>query len=79
MPDLHVRLEDLVAAQDRVVARFTLHATHSTSVFGESPSGADLVLHGMTMYRFEAGRIVEDWEVMDEADLRRQVGVLDGG
>ncbi len=30
-------------------------------------------LHGITIYRLADGRIAEDWEAMDEADLARQI------
>jgi predicted ester cyclase len=29
---------------------------------------------GTTIFRIADDRIVEDWEVMDEGDLRRQIG-----
>lgn len=30
-------------------------------------------LDGITIYRFENGLIAEDWEMMDEGQLRRQI------
>ena len=73
-PDFRVEIQDLVESGDRIVMRFTATGTHQASMFGEAPTGATLLLHGMLLYRFEDGRIAEDWEVMDEGDLRRQVG-----
>ena len=75
-PDFRIEVQDVVEAGDRAAVRFIATGTHEASLFGEAPSGATLRLHGMTMYRFEDGRIAEDWEFMDEGDLRRQVGAM---
>ena len=76
LPDFALEIADLIAEGDRVAARWIGRGTHAASLFGEPVSGRTITLYGMTVYRFEAGRIAEDWEAMDEADLRRQVGVL---
>jgi len=74
-PDLAVEVQDMVTEGDRTAMRFVLRATHRVSVFGEEPTDGDLALDGTTIYRFVDGIIVEDWEMMDEGQLRRQLGV----
>jgi predicted ester cyclase len=36
--------------------------------------GERLGVEGMTMFRFAAGRIVEEWSVVDVATLRKEFG-----
>ena len=73
MPDFASEAVELIAEGDRVAARWVGRGTHAVSMFGEPPTNGPVTLYGITVYRFEAGRIAEDWEAMDEAELRRQV------
>jgi predicted ester cyclase len=73
LPDFHVDAVDLVAEGDRVACRWMGTGTHRGSMFGEAPTGAPITLHGITEFRVADGLIAEDWEAMDEADLRRKV------
>jgi steroid delta-isomerase-like uncharacterized protein len=74
IPDFRVEIHDLVAEDDRAAARWVGTGTHRASMFGEAPSSRAITLYGTTIFRIEDDRIAEDWEAMDEADLRRQVG-----
>jgi len=78
LPDWRVEVADLFAEGDLAAVRFIGRGSHSASMFGEPPTGKTIVLYGTTVYRFAEGRIAEDWEVMDEMDLRRQVGATAG-
>ena len=73
IPGLALEAVDLIAEDDRVAARWVGRGTHSVSIFGEPPTSRPITIFGMTDYRFEGGRIAEDWESLDEAELRRQV------
>ena len=74
IPDFRVEILDLIAEADRVAVRFVGRGTHAASMFGEAPSSRDVAWLGTTIFRIADDRIVEDWEVMDEGDLRRQIG-----
>jgi len=76
LPDFALEAADLIAEGDRVAARWIGRGTHGASMFGEPVTGKTVTVFGTTVYRFEGGRIAEDWEAMDEAELRRQVGSL---
>jgi len=76
LPDFVLEVADLIGEGDRVAARWIGRGTHVASMFGEPVTGETVTIYGTTIYRFEGGRIAEDWEAMDEADLRRQVGAL---
>jgi steroid delta-isomerase-like uncharacterized protein len=78
IPDFRVEILDLIAQDDRVAVRFVGKGTQAASMFGEAPSSRTVAWLGTTIFRIADGRIVEDWEVMDEGDLRRQVGAPAG-
>jgi steroid delta-isomerase-like uncharacterized protein len=64
-PDLAIRVDDQITEGDRVVSRWTLEGTHH---------GRRVTLPGITINRFENGRIAEDWTVSDNAALLQQLG-----
>jgi steroid delta-isomerase-like uncharacterized protein len=74
-PDRQVRLDDVVAAGDRVVARATMHATHTGDLFGIGATGKKVRLASIIIYRFAGGKIVEEWEIFDVLGLYQQLGL----
>ena len=74
-PDLAIAVEDLVAAGDRVAARWTLRGTHRGAFLGVSPTGRRVTVAGTEFYRLAGGKIVERWAVVDTDGLLRQLGV----
>ena len=73
LPDFTVEVLDTVSEGDRIAVRFVGRGTHLGSFFGEPVTSRTVTLYGTTVFRIADGRIAEDWEQMDEADLRRQV------
>lgn len=76
-PDITLTIEELVAEDDMVVARYTGTATHEGEYKGIDPTGEEVQLSGMRMVRVEDGEIVEVWA--QENDLGRlvQLGVIE--
>jgi steroid delta-isomerase-like uncharacterized protein len=75
-PDAVSTVEDQVAEGDTVATRWQARGTHSGPL-GDLPStGREFTMDGMTIERFEGGRIVEVWAARDELGLMRQLGVL---
>ncbi len=64
-PDLEIRVLDQTTDGDRVTSRWTLHGTHN---------GRAVTLPGITISRFEKGKIAEDWTVSDNLELLRRLG-----
>jgi predicted ester cyclase len=75
-PDVVSTIEDLIAEGDKVVARWTSRATHQGEYMGTPPSGKELEFTGISVYRIEAGKIAESWNVEDELGLMRQIGAI---
>jgi predicted ester cyclase len=75
-PDFGLDIADLVADGDRVAVRFVARGTHAGSLFGETASGQRVAFAIAWMCRVADGVLVEDWETMDELDLRRRIGAM---
>ena len=74
-PDRKVDIEDLIAAGDRVVARAVMHATHMGSLGDIAPTGRKVRLASTIIYRFDHGRVVEEWEIFDKLGMYQQLKV----
>lgn len=66
-PDLEIRVDDQITEGDRVTSRWTLRGTHR---------GRRVELMGITISRFENGKIAEDWTTSDNLSLLRQLGLV---
>jgi steroid delta-isomerase-like uncharacterized protein len=73
---LHVQIDDQIAKGDKVVTRWTASGRHEGELFGVPPTGKEIEVTGITIERFEDGRVVEDWTNWDALGLRRQLGVV---
>ena len=73
--DRKVEIEDLIAAGDRVVARAVMHATHSGFLGDIAPTGRTVRLASTIIYRFESGRVAEEWEIFDKLGMYQQLEV----
>jgi steroid delta-isomerase-like uncharacterized protein len=75
-PDLHFRVEDQIAAGDRVVTRWTASGTHAGEFQGIPPTGKAVRITGIDIDRFVDGKVVECWPEVNELGLLQQLGVL---
>jgi len=75
-PDVVSTIEDLIAEGDKVVARWRARATHQGEYMGIPPTGNRVEFTGISVYRIEAGKIAESWNVEDELGLMRQIGAI---
>jgi len=49
-------IEDLIAEEDKVVARWRSHATHRGDYMGIPPTGKEVEFTGISVYRIEGAR-----------------------
>ena len=73
-PDLHIEVEQLVAEEDLVAARWTATGTHSGDLAGIAPTGTAVRWSGTDVYRLAEGKIVEWWRNDDFVWLLHQLG-----
>jgi steroid delta-isomerase-like uncharacterized protein len=74
-PDRNVEIEDLVATGDRVAARALMHGTHTGALGAVAPTGRTVRLASIIIYRFEEGRVVEEWEIFDKLGMYQQLEI----
>ncbi len=65
-PDLTIAVEDVMAEGDRVTARVTMRGTHSGEFQGIAPTGRQVEVRAIDMFRIEGGKIVEHWGHADD-------------
>lgn len=75
-PDLRVSVEEVVAAEDRVVHRFILAGTQSGPYLGLPPTGRPVRATGIALDRVAGGKLAERWAVLDAIGLLRQLGAV---
>lgn len=68
-------IEELLAIDDKVVLRVIIRAKHTGHFQGISPTGRDVVISGIVIYRIVGERIAESWGEIDFAGLWRQLTV----
>jgi steroid delta-isomerase-like uncharacterized protein len=74
-PDLKLVPDDLIAEGDRVAIRMTISGTHQGEIAGVAPTGKRITWAALSVLRFADGKAVERWNISDELDLLRQLGV----
>ena len=75
-PDIQFTLDDLLAARDKVVARFTARGTQTGEFQGIPATGRAAAVSGIAIYRLADGKIVEQWLEYDQLGLLQQLGVI---
>jgi serine phosphatase RsbU (regulator of sigma subunit) len=72
-PDFHITIDEQIAEGDKVVSRYTIRGTHQGDFRGMAPTGKEIELNGVTIFRFsEEGKVVESWDSYDQLSLMRQ-------
>jgi steroid delta-isomerase-like uncharacterized protein len=74
-PDWRSDVQHMIAEDDLVAEHFVAHGTHHGSVMGETPTGHDVVLRGVNIFRIAQDKIVERWGRLDDLGLLQQLGL----
>lgn len=75
-PDIQVKVEDVFAAGDKVVLRWSGVMTHTGDAPGLPASGRTVRTGGITIARFTDGQIVEGWDNWDQLGMLQQIGAM---
>lgn len=78
LPDLHLTIEDLVAEGDTAAVRLTARGTQQGELLGIPPTGNQVTVMAMELFRFAHGKIAEQWVTMDALGLLQQLGAIPG-
>ena len=76
-PDTSATIEDVIAEGDKVVSRYMVRGTHTGTAeeYGR-PTGQQIVMEGITLYRFSAGKLAEMWDRYDNLAVMQQLGLM---
>jgi predicted ester cyclase len=75
-PDMRMEIVDLVAEGETVVGRFTCSGTHLGEWLGNAPTGRRFEsVDEVSIFRFEAGQIVDAWGIEDNLARLEQLGL----
>jgi predicted ester cyclase len=72
-PDLRVTVEDRILAGDKIVARNTWSGTHRGAFLGVAPTGKQITIRTIDIWRVEGNRLAEHWDVIDIGALEKQL------
>jgi len=73
-PDLHAQIDELIIADNVIVARLTWSATHRGEIFGIPATGRKWSYVGTGIFRLHAGKIQDAWIMGDTQELWRTLG-----
>jgi len=77
-PDLKLTVEDIFGEGDRVFSRARLEGTNTGQLMGMPPTGKRIDIRWiMNVCRIQNGKIAEEWEILDQLEIMRQLGVID--
>ncbi len=74
-PDMKATVEDLIADGDKVVARVSIRGTHQGALRGIPPTGKQIAVMGINIFRIANGKVVEHWGLTDRLAVLQQVGI----
>ncbi len=73
-PDLQITVEDVIAADDKVVLRWRAEGVHRGELEGLAPTGARTVVTGISIDQWKDGKLIEAWTQWDNLGFARQIG-----
>ena len=73
-PDIDWTIEDVIAEGDKVVFRVDGKGTHEGELMGIEPTGREITLSGIVIFRIHDGQVVERWAQFDTIGMLRQLG-----
>ena len=73
---MEASLFNLIEEGDKVVTRWTLKGKHTGELMGIAATNKQATVKGITIDRFEGGKIVEEWNKIDQMGMMYQLGVI---
>ncbi len=75
-PDLKFTVELTIIEGDRMAVRWAATGTHTGDFRGIAPTGKQINIAGVAIYRVAEGKIVERWSQPDTLGLLQQIGAI---
>lgn len=78
-PDLNFKIDELIAADDRVVARLTVTGTNKGQFMNMTATGKKVSYDAIDIFRLSNGKVIEHWGISDNLAMMTQLGVIPAG
>lgn len=75
-PDWAENIQQTIAEGDLVANHFKSTGTNKGSFLGNAPTGKQIHINEMSIYRIVDGKIVETWVIPDILSLKQQLGLI---
>ncbi|HEU0115028.1 MAG TPA: ester cyclase [Thermomicrobiales bacterium] len=75
-PDAQGTVDFVVVDAPYAAASWHVTGTNSGEFQGMAPTGRPATWHGLDIYRFECGKVVESWTELDQIGRMQQLGLL---
>ncbi len=75
-PGYQLTAEEMIAEGDKVVVRSTFHGTHKGDLMGIPPTGKQVTMPLILIYRIVDDKIVQHWMQADSLGLLQQLGAI---
>ena len=76
LPDMSVKVNQIVGEGDLVAVYWTVTGTNTQAGMGFPATGKKIKTAGMTLFRFQSGKICEEWSVFDMLSVMQQAGLF---
>ena len=74
-PDFHVSVDDMFSTSDTVVTRVTYTGTHRGYLGEIAPTGRNMKITGIDIFRIVDDKCVEHWHEADHLAMMQQLGL----
>ena len=75
-PDVHFTVDEQIAEGDKVVTRWTAAGTNTGLLNGMPATGKRITISGISIERYEDGKMAETWVNWDFMGMLQQLGVI---
>jgi steroid delta-isomerase-like uncharacterized protein len=75
-PDLAIEIDEIFSDDDLVAVRWTATGTHKGDLFGIAATGKQATVTGITIDKYEDGKLAESWTNWDTLGLLQQIGAV---
>jgi steroid delta-isomerase-like uncharacterized protein len=73
---VRMKIEDMIAEDDKVAVRLTAHGTHQGEFMGLPASGKAYTISETHIFHMRDGKIAEHWRDADMLGMMQQLGAL---
>ena len=74
-PVIHHEVHDIIANDDKVVAKFSAKVFHDRTMFGAPATGKEIEWNAMAIFQLSNGKIHTRWEITDLLGMYGQLGM----